>query len=136
MDTKQQKKSHSNSITISYRLRHNLPAIIEACVRVSDDGYVTVTDLIAFMSKQKKKIVLTVQEIESIVETDTKQRYSIIEKDGDKIIRANQGHNKSAKSIIDQHKLLTQLTEPLPICLYRTTESTLMFISESLGNKC
>jgi putative RNA 2'-phosphotransferase len=72
------------SKTIAYALRHS-PATFG--ITLNEAGWVPVTELIAGLATQGHDV--TFAEIEEIVATDNKQRYSLVSGQ----IRANQGHS-------------------------------------------
>ena len=74
------------SKTISYGLRH-CPE--ELCLNMDENGWVKVSELLDGLSS--KDIGISKQELEMIVSSDEKQRYSFNE--NKTMIRANQGHS-------------------------------------------
>lgn len=74
------------SIFISLVLRHKPEA---AGITVDEHGWAEVSELLDGMAKHGRKI--SMEELEEIVRTDEKQRYSFSE--DKRLIRANQGHS-------------------------------------------
>ncbi|XLS48722.1 hypothetical protein HN51_023080 [Arachis hypogaea] len=56
------------------------------------DGYVKVNDLLKLNMKTFANIPLRSHNIDDAVQNDNKQRFSLIEENGELLIRANQGH--------------------------------------------
>lgn len=81
-------------------------------LNVRPDGYVDIDELLAL--REMKHV--TKETIVKIVETDSKQRYSI----KDNMIRANQGHSIKA---IESEELLEEIKDPSlwPHCIHGTT---------------
>jgi putative RNA 2'-phosphotransferase len=71
---------------LSYHLRHHPDQL---GLKLAPGGWVKVDDLLA--AAQKQKFLITLQELQEVVERNDKQRFSF---DGTKtLIRANQGHS-------------------------------------------
>lgn len=75
------------SKTLSYILRHGAA---KEGVKVREDGYIRVDDLMAVPKMQKLNV--NMDQIRQIVETNDKKRFRLLEEDGVWYIRANQGH--------------------------------------------
>ena len=90
---------------ISYVLRHGLQ---ELNLIPDPEGYIKLKDLIDKSNNQ-----LDEENIIDIVNTCTKSRFSIKIKEGQKYIRANQGHSKSVGEMIDPTQLLKKIKEPI-----------------------
>ncbi|KAL8152790.1 hypothetical protein V2J09_010550 [Rumex salicifolius] len=68
----------------------------ELNLNMRSDGYVKVQDLLILNLKTFANVPLsshTVDEIKEAVQRDNKQRFSLLEEDGELLIRANQGHS-------------------------------------------
>ncbi|CAB4059683.1 TRPT1 [Lepeophtheirus salmonis] len=121
MESKRNKTKISKTLT--WLLRHHAQ---EEGLFMDGKGNVRVSDILQ-NSKFKE---VSVKEIEEIVNTDVKQRYSLTEKDNVLWIRANQGHSIQLSSpdlelIQDPHKY--------PIVVHGTFSSKLPKILESGG---
>ncbi|ORY93298.1 phosphotransferase KptA/Tpt1 [Syncephalastrum racemosum] len=79
---------------IAYVLRHGAA---KEKLSLRDDGYLKVTDLLA---RPKFKGV-TFEQIQYVVDTNDKQRYKLLQEDGEWWIRANQGHSLKVKVEMD-----------------------------------
>ena len=131
------------SKTMSWALRHklydekyNLQPVVE--------GYVSVERLMSMPEMQARPAEksVTVEEIKMAVDTDEKQRFKLWQDedlDGKIFIRANQGHSKpppregeeekekekekkTAAVILDDEKMMTRITTPLPVCVHGTNK--------------
>jgi 2'-phosphotransferase len=111
------------SKTLSYVLRHGA---IEFGLEMDDCGRVRMVDLLS--NSQFMRLCVTEDVITQIVDQCPKQRFKIEEIDGIKMIRANQGHNKIFKNIINEDKLLELITEPQPLCVHGTNKRALKMI--------
>lgn len=61
---------------------------------------------------------MTLEQIKYVVDNNDKQRFKLIQEQGEYLIRANQGH--SIKSV-NQDQLLERLAEPLPVAVHGTS---------------
>ncbi|VAH98629.1 unnamed protein product [Triticum turgidum subsp. durum] len=80
-------------------LRHMAP---ELRLNMRSDGYVRVRDLLRLNLETFAKVPLnshTVDEIREAVRRDNKQRFGLLEEDGELLIRANQGHTVTVCSL-------------------------------------
>jgi len=100
-------------IFLSWLLRHG---ILEKKLHMRDDGYVAVTDILLLQEMN----TITRDDICQIVKTDSKQRFSMIIENEIEMIRANQGHSKKVGELIDETKLLQQISEPMQPCIHGT----------------
>ncbi|XP_040580804.1 tRNA 2'-phosphotransferase 1 isoform X2 [Lepeophtheirus salmonis] len=121
MESKRNKTKISKTLT--WLLRHHAQ---EEGLFMDGKGNVRVSDIL----QNPKFKEVSVKEIEEIVNTDVKQRYSLTEKDNVLWIRANQGHSIQLSSpdlelIQDPHKY--------PIVVHGTFSSKLPKILESGG---
>lgn len=74
---------------ITYILRHGAT---KHGLSIDKNGYVNVDDLISFLIMERSEIT-TFEQIKIIVDEDDKQRMSLIQRDFNWLIRANQGHS-------------------------------------------
>ncbi|KAM5554879.1 hypothetical protein ABKV19_023013 [Rosa sericea] len=101
------------------------------------DGFVKVHDILKLNLKTFANIPLsshTVDEIKEAVRRDNKQRFSLLEENGELLIRANQGHSTT---IVETERLLKPILsfEEVPVCVHGTYRKNLDSILES-GLKC
>ncbi|KAK9910789.1 hypothetical protein M0R45_034733 [Rubus argutus] len=101
------------------------------------DGYVKVHDLLKLNLKTFANIPLSshsVDEIKEAVRKDNKQRFSLLEENGELLIRANQGHSTT---VVESERLLKPILsfEEFPVCVHGTYRKNLESILES-GLKC
>lgn len=110
---KPSKKEAQLSRLLSSILRHRADKLK---LHVRPDGFVLVEDLLAL--PQLKNV--TPEQIQDVVKTDEKQRYSMRKTDEKWFIRANQGH--SIKSV-ESDELLTLVTDAsaFTCCVHGTT---------------
>ncbi|CAN6832602.1 unnamed protein product, partial [Brassica oleracea] len=97
------------------------------------DGFVKVEDLLNLNLKTSANVQLkshTVDEIREAVRRDNKQRFSLVEEDGELLIRANQGHSITT---VESDKLLKPILSPeeAPVCVHGTYKKNLEFILAS-----
>jgi 2'-phosphotransferase len=130
-------KQRETSISkkMSYYLRHHIDEISDT---VTPDGYVKLSDLLKHKDFVKNNITIT--DIEYIVTNNDKQRFKLItlEPSKEQMIRANQGHSISDSNIfgqIDQTKIYTEITEPLPYCVHGTIKKAINDIKKTGLNK-
>ncbi|XP_010548022.1 PREDICTED: tRNA 2'-phosphotransferase 1 [Tarenaya hassleriana] len=91
------------------------------------DGYVRVEDLLKLNLKTFANVPLgshTVDEIREAVRRDNKQRFSLLEENGELLIRANQGHSITT---VESEKLLKPILSPeeAPVCVHGTYRKNL-----------
>ncbi|XVE74023.1 hypothetical protein DITRI_Ditri11bG0165600 [Diplodiscus trichospermus] len=111
-------------------LRH---MAVELNLNMRSDGYVKVADLLKLNMKTFANIPLrshTVDDIREAVRKDNKQRFSLLEENGELLIRANQGHTVTT---VESESLLKQILSPeeVPICVHGTYKRNLESILES-----
>ncbi|KAL5213439.1 hypothetical protein ABZP36_024286 [Zizania latifolia] len=91
------------------------------------DGYVRVHDLLKLNLQTFAKIPLkshTVEEIREAVRQDNKQRFSLLEEDGELLIRANQGH--TVMTVTSEGLLKPILsTDEVSVCVHGTYRKNL-----------
>eukprot|EP01038_Epipyxis_sp_PR26KG_P010571 gene10571-14199_t len=94
---------------------------------MDNSGYVPLNQLLEL--KEFKNQNVTLGDIQLVVETNEKQRFNLIEIDGEWFIRANQGHSAEVGELIYDELAMLLVTEPFPH-LYHGTETR--FISSIL----
>ncbi|KAL1546474.1 2'-phosphotransferase [Salvia divinorum] len=92
-----------------------------------NDGYVKVQDLLKLNLKTMANIPLrshTVEDIREAVRQDNKQRFSLLEENGELLLRANQGHSILT---VETESLLKPILSPeeLPVCVHGTYKRNL-----------
>ncbi|KAJ4775206.1 tRNA 2'-phosphotransferase 1 [Rhynchospora pubera] len=105
----------------------------ELNLNMRSDGYVRVDDLLKLNIQTFAKIPLkshTVEEVKEAVRRDNKQRFSLLEENGQLFIRANQGH--TIKAVESEHLLKPILSaEEVPVCVHGTYRRNLESILQS-----
>ncbi|GKU88395.1 hypothetical protein SLEP1_g2664 [Rubroshorea leprosula] len=105
----------------------------ELHLNMRSDGYVKVQDLLKLNLKSFANIPLrshSVDDIREAVRKDNKQRFSLMEANGELLIRANQGH--SVKTIESEGLLRPILSaDEVPVCVHGTYKKKLESILES-----
>ncbi|GFP95003.1 tRNA 2'-phosphotransferase 1 [Phtheirospermum japonicum] len=104
----------------------------ELKLNMRSDGYVKVQDLLKLNLKTFANIPLrshTVDEVKEAVRRDNKQRFSILEENGEILIRANQGHTVQ---IVETESLLKPILshEEVSVCVHGTYKKNLESILE------
>ncbi|KAJ1413638.1 Phosphotransferase KptA/Tpt1 [Sesbania bispinosa] len=94
----------------------------ELNLNMRSDGYVNVNDLLKLNMKTFANIPLrshTIDDIREAVRKDNKQRFSLIEENGELLIRANQGHTLTT---VETESLLKPIlsAEEVPVCVHGT----------------
>ncbi|KAK2650566.1 hypothetical protein Ddye_018055 [Dipteronia dyeriana] len=105
----------------------------ELNLNMRSDGYVKVQDLLKLNLKTFANMPLqshTVDEIREAVRRDNKQRFSLVEENGELLIRANQGHTITA---VETESLLKPIlsAEEVTVCVHGTYKKYLELILES-----
>ncbi|KAK4271039.1 hypothetical protein QN277_019791 [Acacia crassicarpa] len=105
----------------------------ELNLNMQSDGFVKVNDLLKLNMKTFANIPLkshTIDDIREAVLKDNKQRFSLIEENGELLIRANQGHTITA---VETESLLKPIlsAEEIPVCVHGTYRRNLNSILES-----
>ncbi|XP_018441950.1 uncharacterized protein LOC108813793 [Raphanus sativus] len=105
----------------------------ELRLNMRGDGFVKVEDLLQLNLKTSANIQLkshTIDEIREAVRRDNKQRFSLVEENGDLFIRANQGHSITT---VESEKLLKPILSPeeAPVCVHGTYKKNLESILAS-----
>lgn len=105
----------------------------ELNLNMRSDGYVKVQDLLQLNLKTFANVQLsahTVDEIKEAVRRDNKQRFSLLEENGELLIRANQGHTVKT---VESDSLLKPIlsAEEVPVCVHGTYKKNLQSILDS-----
>lgn len=105
----------------------------ELNLNMRSDGYVKVQDLLQLNLKTFTNVQLsahTVDEIKEAVRRDNKQRFSLLEENGELLIRANQGHTVKT---VESDSLLKPIlsAEEVPVCVHGTYKKNLQSILDS-----
>ncbi|XP_030535415.1 tRNA 2'-phosphotransferase 1-like [Rhodamnia argentea] len=105
----------------------------ELNLNMRSDGYVKVQDLLQLNIKTLADVQLTahtVDEIKEAVRRDNKQRFSLLEENGELLIRANQGHTVKT---VESDSLLEPIlsAEEVPVCVHGTYKKNLQSILDS-----
>ncbi|KAI3416811.1 2'-phosphotransferase [Psidium guajava] len=105
----------------------------ELNLNMRSDGYVKVQDLLQLNMKTFANVQLrahTVDEIKEAVRRDNKQRFSLLEENGELFIRANQGHTVKT---VESDSLLEPIlsAEEVPVCVHGTYKKNLQSILDS-----
>lgn len=119
---------------LSYLLRHGA---VKEGLPIDDEGYVAVTDLLALLSKNNNTFTTlekhannyTFTTLQNITNNDLKGRFSLIQRDNEWFMRANQGH--SVASVTES--ALTPITDPdsVPNAVHGTFRKHLSSILEN-----
>ncbi|KAF1002343.1 uncharacterized protein LOC141701695 [Apium graveolens] len=104
---------------------------------IRSDGYVKVQDLLKLNLQTVANIPLnshTIADVRKAVIADNKQRFSLVEENGELFVRANQGHTLKA---VKTESLLKPIisAEEVPVCVHGTYRENLPSILEH-GLKC
>jgi 2'-phosphotransferase len=110
---------------LSYLLRHGAA---KEGLSIDNEGYVSVTKLLEFLFDNGSEID-TLKELQKITKEDKKQRFSLIQKDGEWFMRANQGHSISTVT----EKALISINDPngFPEVIHGTFRNNLDSILQS-----
>ncbi|XP_042505075.1 tRNA 2'-phosphotransferase 1 [Macadamia integrifolia] len=105
----------------------------ELNLNIRSDGYVKVNDVLNLNMKTFAGIPLsshTVDDIREAVRKDNKQRFSLMEENGELFIRANQGHTIET---IESESLLKPIlsAQEVPVCVHGTYKKNLESILQS-----
>ncbi|CAN8286339.1 unnamed protein product [Cochlearia groenlandica] len=105
----------------------------ELSLNMRGDGFVKVGDLLKLDLKTSANYQLkshTIDEIKEAVRRDNKQRFSLVEENGELFIRANQGHSITT---VESEKLLKPILSPeeAPVCVHGTYKRNLESILTS-----
>lgn len=105
----------------------------ELNLNMRSDGYIRVQDLLKLNMKTFANIPLrshTIDDIREAVRKDNKQRFSLLEENGELLIRANQGHTVT---IVESESLLKPIVsaEEVTVCVHGSYKRNLESILES-----
>ncbi|CAN6183183.1 unnamed protein product [Urochloa humidicola] len=106
-------------------------------LKMRTDGYVRVSDLLKLNLWTYAEVPLkshTVDEIREAVRRDSKQRFSLLEEDGELLIRANQGHTVTT---VTSESLLKPIlsADEVSVCVHGTFRKRLGSILQSGLNR-
>ncbi|KAL6560369.1 hypothetical protein OROGR_003928 [Orobanche gracilis] len=115
-------------------LRHKAS---ELKLDMRSDGYVKIQDMLKLDIRTFANVPLgshTIDEVREAVNRDTKQRFSILEENGELLIRANQGHSIQT---VETESLLKPVLSPeeVPVCVHGTYKKNLESILEGGLNR-
>ncbi|XP_075074053.1 uncharacterized protein LOC107773662 [Nicotiana tabacum] len=104
----------------------------ELNLNMRNDGYVKVQDLLKLNLKTFANVPLrshTVDDVKEAVRNDNKQRFGLLEENGELLIRANQGHTVK---IVETQSLLKPIlsADEVPVCVHGTYKKNLESILE------
>ncbi|PPD87079.1 hypothetical protein GOBAR_DD15984 [Gossypium barbadense] len=100
----------------------------ELNLNMRSDGYVKVEDLLKLNMKTFANIPLrshTVDDIKEAVRKDNKQRFSLLEENGELLIRANQGHTVTT---VESERLLKQILSADEVQCMRRDVNVLIYL--------
>ncbi|KAK9143367.1 hypothetical protein Syun_012767 [Stephania yunnanensis] len=111
-------------------LRH---MAVELSLDMRSDGYVRVQDLLKLDLRTFANIPLrshTIDDVREAVRKDNKQRFGLLEENGELLIRANQGHTLTT---VETESLLKPINsvEEVPVCVHGTYKKNLDSILQS-----
>ncbi len=103
------------SKTLTYYLRHNAD---KAGLHMDEEGYVAVDELQTLRALR----TVTVDEMQDITRTCSKQRFAMRQVDGRWFIRANQGHSLAS---VSAEAMMARISDPAahPIVVHGTTRA-------------
>ena len=116
------------SKSLSWLLRHHAT---DYNLNIEEDGYVPLSEILNLDFKKVSFKGCSEEDIITIVDNDNKQRFSLIDKEGIKYIRANQGHSHSVGSKIKDELLLSKILTPMDYCVHGTTIESANIIKKS-----
>ena len=125
MDKNKKNFSHLSKF-LALILRHQG---VDMGLNFRPDGY---TELSKVMKLDNMK-QYSVANIETVVDTNEKQRYALLTDSKGKVwIRANQGHSGKVKDSIDDNLLLEEITDhkKIPICVHGTNKRSYQLIKD------
>ncbi|XP_071718017.1 uncharacterized protein [Rutidosis leptorrhynchoides] len=104
----------------------------ELSLNMRNDGYVKVQDLLRLNLKTFTNVPIsnhTIDDIKEAVRRDNKQRFGLLEENGELLIRANQGHTVT---LVETESLLKPIlsAEEYPVCVHGTYRKNLKSILE------
>lgn len=99
----------------------------ELNLNMRSDGYVRVDDLLKLNMKTFANIPLrshSVEDVKEAVRKDNKQRFGLLEENGELLIRANQGHTITT---VESESLLKPIlsADEVPVCVHGTYKKNL-----------
>ena len=113
------------SKTISWALRHKADQL---GLDMDSEGYVLVDQLLGIEQLQN----LNLEDLKTVVETNKKKRFSLLEKNSKLYIRANQGHSTNVGSKLDDSKMMKKLSpnDGIDKAYHGTTQANWILIEE------
>ncbi|KAK4397480.1 tRNA 2'-phosphotransferase 1 [Sesamum angolense] len=105
----------------------------ELKLEMRSDGYVKVQDVLKLNLKTFANIPLrshTIEDVREAIRKDNKQRFNLLEENGELLIRANQGHTITT---VETESLLKPIVSPeeVPACVHGTYKKNLESILEA-----
>jgi 2'-phosphotransferase len=116
------KKQIKLSKTLSSILRHG---ILDNGLVCDERGFVKVSDLTA-----KGLIACAIDELQAVVDSSEKKRFTMETRDGAYFIKANQGHSAAVGALLGDEVCLEPVLEPLPFCAHGTQKRFMESINE------
>lgn len=115
------------SKSLTWALRHGIDSL---GISMRPDGYVLLEELLACDRFSGK----TLEQVQEVVASDKKGRFSLIEEDGVWLLRANQGHSVQH---VRQEEMYTRITDAsdAPVCVHGTYYKRLPSICENGLNR-
>ncbi|KAL8543383.1 hypothetical protein ACS0TY_004061 [Phlomoides rotata] len=107
------------------RILRHMASVLKLDMR--SDGFVKVQDLLMLNLKNFANVPLrshTIEDVREAVRKDNKQRFSLLEENGELLIRANQGHTLTT---VETESLLKPILshEEVPVCVHGTYKKNL-----------
>jgi len=116
---------------LSLILRHKA---IDMNIEMDSQGYVLVSDILKLGCKINDKLA-TINDIKNVVENNDKKRFSLLEKNNELYIRANQGHSNLLANVLNDDEMLEEIKIPLSNCIHGTYKKFLDSIQKNGLNK-
>lgn len=104
------------SKSLSYILRHGVK---ELGLNMDSGARVLVSEILNLQNMKN----VTIEQLKNIVDSNEKKRFELQTINDKLMIRAVQGHSKEMCDIIDENKLLHEITTPLSKCIHGTTKN-------------
>jgi 2'-phosphotransferase len=123
-DVLNKKQKTRVSKALSYALRHG---VIKLGLTMDDEGYVKLDELLKHPGISALK-GMSYTQIEYVVDTNEKQRFTLKTEQQTVFIRANQGHSKEVGQKIDDEQHLTKIVTPYEVCVHGTNKKALSAI--------
>ena len=107
-------------------LRHQ---IVELNLNCDEKGFVCVDDLYEYVKG------LTIPKLIDLVESNTKKRLELIQKNNKYYIRAVQGHSDKVGTLLNDTEAFELITEPLKYCIHGTEKQHIESIKKNGLNR-